>query len=223
MKDEWKGQDDRSPIIIVRPGIRKAPDQFRDCDMPATAFPFDTNKKPEDCLGFATDTRRDQLPLKMFMYFQRAQTLREKNQTKDLKKILKTIPQVDEFWQTYIQQPPAAQTRIANHLENIFIAHLEMVRHQSETTAKKHGVRISKIAATIPPNWDKWMQDKYVDLLSSVMGIHEHDITTVFESEAICHFLLRLNTVIKQSSQVNRVILADFGGHTLVSSILYPL
>lgn len=218
MKEEWRGQDDRPPIIVVRPNRSEYTAQFKDCDMPATAFPFDTRKKPEDCLGYATESRRQQLPLKMFMYFQRAKDLHDKNQMENFNKVLDSIPQVAEFWKEYAQQTKENQAKIARHLEAIFIAHLHIVRRQSEDKAKTNNMEIKKIAATIPPNWDSYMQVKYVQLLAQVMKIHEDNITILSESEAICHYLLRLNKATKRQDKGYRVIVADFGGHTLVST-----
>lgn len=39
----------------------------------------------------------------------------------------------------------------------------------------------------------------------------------VFESEAVGHWLLRLNKAKRQYEKTKRLVLADFGGHTMVS------
>ncbi|KAK5994488.1 hypothetical protein PT974_04965 [Cladobotryum mycophilum] len=199
---DWKGRTDVAPVI-VSPEI-PGEDASNSCDFPSLALPFRLGEPPEACLAYATNTHDLTLPLKMYCYFIRACQHYEDGDEKTLRAIRRRIPQLDTFWRHYEQCNEIQQTSITSHLQKIFKAHLKMVKDTSDLRASNKGLRITRLAITIPPNWDHWLEEMYI-----------YPEGMVYESEAVGHWFLRLDTYKRERERIERFILGDFGGHTM--------
>ncbi len=193
------------------------PDQT---DFPSGATLFATNRCPEQCLEDLSDDP-DQTPIKMFPYIGRIQKLRDRNTKKDLQLVaayIRLIPQLDRFYERFDNLiDDNARKRVLAHAQNIFLAHLSSVKSQSDNLASSKGYSITRVAATIPPNWDQWTQEFYIKLLGRAWNNLNIDaFSLIYESEAVGHWLLSLEQPI-EADRPKRLVIVDFGGHTLVS------
>lgn len=214
-----QGTDER-PSIVLRPKYSQHRQRFEAGDIPSAANLFAVDKSPESCIGYIGDDP-DQTPVKMFLYIVRVYMLRKRGDKKDLnhvKKFRQRIPQLEHFFKRYDNLDKDMQHRVMAHAQCIFLAHLGQVRCLSEELAESQNVSITKLAATIPPNWDSWTQQHYIRLLLQAWdNLTNDDITILNESEAIGHRILRLDQKTR-AAKPERLILVDFGGHTLVRS-----
>lgn len=213
-----ESQPSQQPDMIVRPYRFSYSERGSDGQFPATALPFEVSKPPVACLSYPNDGSVDEFSLKLCCYVKKLKAFEEKNNEKQIKLTLEHIPQLKRFWKKFKSCSDALMSRVEDHIEAIFQHHLSIIRKQSERKAKDKSLRIRKLAVTIPPNWDKVLQDWYSKMFAVVWPeIDEKHISFVYESEAICHYLLRLNNSTKRKEAIQRILIADFGGHTLVS------
>ncbi|KND90880.1 hypothetical protein TOPH_04532 [Tolypocladium ophioglossoides CBS 100239] len=221
---EDKGKDDCQLIVIPNPDAHKIARQYPQCDFPSTAYPFDINRAPESCLDFAAEARAFSLPLKLYWPFLEIRELWKRGRYGEAPKRWAKFPQIKAIWRVLEKKPQEEQDAIMSHLEKIFEAHLTRVRDSAEAvaTGRKKTLKVTKLAATIPPNWNGKMQRKYLDLLTKIWGFGEDKIEWLFESEAVGHCLLRLDGTIRHEKEFKSFLLADFGGHTLVGFTSLP-
>lgn len=217
MRLDCKDNPDQIPIAIPRPPAHWAADQNHAGDFPATAYPLKLQEAPERCLGYAADAHASPFPLKMFFYFQHFRALLSENETSRAENLRRNLPQIDALWKQLSACDADHQQRVADHLESIFRYHLRTVREHSERTAASKGWRITKLAITLPPSWNSHLQTMYTDILGQIWDdLATGDITKIYESEAVAHWLLRQD-VRWQTDSAKQLLVADFGGHTLVS------
>lgn len=218
MRVDWKGVKNMDPIVVPRDSSHLARDQYYGGDIPATAYPFRVTEKPEDCLDYTADTHAVSFPLKMYPYFKRSREYLRAKEMNKVNTIRKTIPQIDDLYKRLEGGDAEFQEQVENHLGKIFCCHLRKVREQSKRKARTKTMQIVKLAVTIPPNWDAYLQTIYVDLLSEVWEeIHPDDITIIHESDAAAHWVFWSDQR-WQESTTRQILIADFGGHTLVCS-----
>jgi hypothetical protein len=160
----------------------------------------------------------------MYPYIARIKVMRARGRDSD--RVLeegyrRKIPQLNRFVRRFDNLIPKMQDRVMAHARRVFLAHLGLVQSRSETLAESRGYTITQVVATIPPNWDRWTQHFYVDLLRHTWNmLRSTDITLLYESEAIGHWLLCMDQK-TQNEKPKRLIMADFGGHTLVCIYLF--
>lgn len=206
------------PEIVIRPKEHSHRERFDAGDFPSAANFFAVDQPPQLCIGYIGDNP-DQTPVKMFSYMARIKVMRERGSMAD--KTLETeyrkkIPQLERFYLRFDGLDENMQRRVMSHARKVFLAHLRHLRFESEALAASRGWEIKKVAATIPPNWDRWTQQLYILLLKLTWdSLDAEAITLLHESEAIGHWLLCLDKK-TQEERPKRLILADFGGHTLV-------
>lgn len=203
---------------MYRPDQPQHRERFEAGDFASAANFFDVDKPPLDCIGYIGDDP-DQTPVKMNMYIARIVKLRQRGNPEDLQNVAvyrDRMPQLDRFFYRFDRLDNHMQRRVLSHAQSIFLAHLGQIRSESEITAELKKVKITRLAATIPPNWDVWTQRFYVLLLAKVWdNLDVEDIHLLHESEAIGHWLLCLDPK-TQALRPRQLIVADFGGHTLV-------
>lgn len=217
----------REPHTISQPD-RQDTNHAGGFDFSATSYPFLTHKDPRDCLGYPEDNAEFAFPLKMYLYFERAQEYAqiaaygdsEERRAKAATALQKTradIPQIDSIFLRLDEMDQLDQNEVADHLRKIFIEHLKIVRRQCVAVAEEsHHAKITKLAVTLPPNWEQRMQTKYVDLLMEAWSdLGRENIVLIYESEAVGHWVFRLHPNRWTNNKVDQVIIADFGGHTL--------
>ena len=137
-------------------------------------------------------------------------------QTRKEQEYRREIPQLETFFKRYDELPSNEQCEIHGYALQIFEDHLRKVRTLSEDTAEARGITITKLAPTVPSNWDGWTCDFYLLFLRKVWShINEDQITLIYESEAIGQYVLRSDCRIRKTAP-EVIMVVDFGGHTLV-------
>ena len=190
---------------------------YSDNDFPSTCYPLEVHMPPEQCLGLQADARAFPFPLKMHAYLMRMLFLARNNQPRKVQEICDHIPQLNHLWIVVKTRSRDDQDRVVSHMENIFIEHLRQVRKQVDIVSKSDRLTVTQLAVTIPPNWDYALQRIYEKILLQVWpDIARDSIIFVYESEAVGHWLLRTKGENLREMKPERIILADFGGHTLV-------
>jgi hypothetical protein len=179
---------------------------------------FDLEKPPKDCIGFINDNP-DSLPVKMYLYVYRVHMLHRRNLPGDaaaIYKIRKLIPQVRDFLIRFDQLEAFKQDKVIDHGLKIYITHLRQLKAESEKQALAENIEIKELGATIPPNWDNWIQTFFIRILNVVWdSIDEDSIELIKEPHAAANWLMWLSPEMQQLKP-RQVVLVDFGGHTLV-------
>ncbi|KAI9155650.1 hypothetical protein HJFPF1_08238 [Paramyrothecium foliicola] len=189
------------------------------CDFSNLCNPFRIDEAPEKCFGPHLDTSEFCFPLKMYHYLVRTVWLAKQKKLAKLKQIRARIPQVDQLWRRMDQCPDRSEAfrdRIVAHMEAMFVVHLKEIREISDKVANGMSMRITQLAVTLPPNWDPALQKINERVLMKVWpDIGPDNVALVYESEAVGHWLLRTNAENLRSDKPKKVILVDFGGHTI--------
>lgn len=160
-----------------------------------------------------------QIPIKFFLYIFRViqgRRMGREGQTLKEQEYRREIPQLETFFKRYDELLPDVQCEVYDYALQVFEDHLRRVRDRSENAAAARGITITKIAPTVPSNWDEWTCDFYLLLLRKVWShIDEDQITLIYESEAIGQYVLRTDCRIRKAAP-EVIMVVDFGGHTLV-------
>ncbi|KAI9147083.1 hypothetical protein HJFPF1_13114 [Paramyrothecium foliicola] len=151
----------------------------------------------------------------MYSYVKRILLYQRKNEHDSIRVICEHVPQLKEIWRHLEKQSKEYQNTVVSHMHGIFVEHLKQVRKRSDSAAKLKRVRVAKLAVTIPPNWDALLQKDYEEILVKIWCDIRHHITFVYECEAVGHWVLRLHQEKLYDMKPDKVVLADFGGHTL--------
>lgn len=210
-----------APVCVGRPNNASGTNHHFLSDFASTASPLPLTRSIEKCLCYATESTGLSVPLKMLFYLKRFISFVREGEHELAESISRTIPQIKELWKHLEKEKGRYQDRFVVRMEQIFLHHMRVVRNTTEEKAVLNGMRITKLAVTLPSNWDATLQKMYIELLHKVWdNISRDDVVTVWESEAVGHWLLRLDTNWR-GNQVKRVIVADFGGHTLVRPTVF--
>jgi hypothetical protein len=221
--------NNKHPDIVSRPDNLEHRERYGDGDFPSAADFFAVNKAPKLCIGYIGDDP-DQTPIKIYPYICRITAMRNRRSYEDKNKAKVSdedkefenkyrsmIPQLERFFDRFDALDKDAQSGVMKHARKVLLAHLGLIRWKSDLRAASRGWKVTQVVATIPPNWDRWTQHLYIRVLKRVwkhLG-SEEAITLLHESEAIGHWLLGFDERTREK-RPKRLILADFGGHTLV-------
>lgn len=217
-RGRFAGNSTDEPLIVHRDNVFKDEVGFDLCSYPAGMKPFDITKPPEQCINFSNDSSA-LFPVKMFIYVLWVREIRKRNHAGDAKavaKIIDLIPQLEAFFVRFDQCCRSKQDIIIAHALDTYLAHLRQVKSDSESQALKMNVRVTELGASIPPNWDNWMQRVFIQILEKVWTSIERDsIELIAESHAAFNWLMHL-TYEMRKVRPTQLIHADFGGHTFV-------
>lgn len=158
------------------------------------------------------------LPAKMIPYLIRMYYLATASDGKHdvIGRFCAEIPQLGAFYEVFKLLKPLRQANVIHRAYKVFAALLQFVARYAEKQAHTSGIHLERMAFTIPSNWDNWIQKLMLHFIRLLWPmIEEHNIHFIYEAEAVGHYLFRLHKV-QASDHPARILIIDWGGHTLV-------
>lgn len=227
--DPWKGG---ASIGITRFPDDLAPPEFKDGEFPNLATPLLIDQDVDKCLPHIARGNTIAVPVKTLFYYRylvRYHHTVQESKSLDARRdadirigaIQREIPQLRQLWSVYTAQTPQLQRKIDRHFEKIFIAYLMALARRCGDVTEKQDFIITKLVATVPPNWDTAMEREYVGYLELVW--RDAEITIITEIDAVAHWLSYRRLNFWFTKTVHEVAALDFGGHTLVRPLVMRL
>lgn len=135
---------------------------------------------------------------------------------KIVKGFCKEIPQLGAFYTKFQSLEIDEQELVIHRSCKVFAALLQHIARYAERQAHQAGIKLERIALTIPSNWDNWTQKFALKMIAKVWPtVKDCNIHVVYEAEAVGHYLFRLLDI-RAKKHPLRVLIVDWGGHTLV-------
>ena len=212
-------QDLHSIVHVVKHrDDRRAPClHYADYEFPALMFPFKTDAPEDELLSYTGQGNHFAIPVKMFFYVMWMVELANMGKQKELDDITKAVIQLQMFWKLFEDCTRERQDEILQHMKRAYWSHLNLLWKESKKFSDEQGMRISKVALTVPPNWDEWMCRGYVEKVNEIWSTVESNQIFLFsEANAVGHYLIWDQRKRLLDPMPDSILLGDFGGHTFV-------
>ncbi|CEJ83078.1 hypothetical protein VHEMI03108 [[Torrubiella] hemipterigena] len=130
------------------------------------------------------------------------------------------IPQLGAFYSIFCARDVSDKERIIRQAYRVFAALLQSIARYAQDQAYTSGIKLERVAFTIPSNWDNWTQRLVLKVIGIVWPmVSTYDIHIIYEAEAVGHYLFRLGNI-RAKKRPLRVLIIDWGGHTLNTAIV---
>jgi hypothetical protein len=155
-------------------------------DFPSAGEFFELDKPPALCIDYLGNSH-DQTPVKMYPHIARivamhnpgvmeGEDLEEDYQTHETNFPIKH-PLLERFFDKFNLLDEDKKARVMAHARKVALAHLGRVRSESEKRARTQSWKVTKLAATVPLNWDRWTRRIYMSLFQETWNFPDGPVS----------------------------------------------